>query len=130
MPMGSRHDEIGLLRWDRGTLILLRDEGGRWRLETGRRAEAMVGPARPHRRHPRRVRPARGLEDRPVLTDWELWAVAATVIRQHCEGVEYFVAERIGALALAADQDGVAAWRQIAHRVARLTAAPPLRADA
>ena len=43
MPMGSRHDEIGLLRWDRGTLILLRDEGGRWRLETGRRAEAMVG---------------------------------------------------------------------------------------
>ena len=43
MPMGSRHDEIGLLRWDRGTLILLRDEGGRWRLETGRRAETMVG---------------------------------------------------------------------------------------
>ncbi len=41
--MGPRHDEMGLLRRDRGTLILLRDEGGRWRLETGRRAEAMVG---------------------------------------------------------------------------------------
>lgn len=41
--MGSRHDETGLLRWDRGTLILQRDGGGRWRLETGRRAETMVG---------------------------------------------------------------------------------------
>ena len=41
--MGSRHDETGMLRWERGTLILLRDDGGRWRLETGRRAEAMVG---------------------------------------------------------------------------------------
>ncbi len=65
-----------------------------------------------------------------MLTDWELWAVAATVIRQHGDSVEYFVAERIGALALAGDQDGVAAWRQIAHRVARLTAEPPSRADA
>ena len=43
MPMGSRHEEMGLLRWDRGGLILLRDEGGRWRLEAGRRAEKLVG---------------------------------------------------------------------------------------
>lgn len=65
-----------------------------------------------------------------MLTEWELWAVAATVIRQHGDGVESFVAERIGALALAGDQDGVAAWRQVAQRVARLTAAAPSRADA
>ena len=65
-----------------------------------------------------------------MLTEWELWAVADTVIRQHGEGVEYFVAERIGALALAGDQAGVAAWRQIAQRVARLTAEPPSRANA
>ena len=41
--MGSRHDETGLLRWDRGGLILLRDEGGRWRLEVGHRVEKLVG---------------------------------------------------------------------------------------
>ena len=65
-----------------------------------------------------------------MLTDWERWAVAVTVIRQHGEGVEHFVAERIGALALAGDQEGAAAWRQVAQRVARLTAEPPSQADA
>ena len=65
-----------------------------------------------------------------MLTDRERSAVAVTVIRQHGEGVEHFVAERIGALALAGDQDGVVAWRQIAQRVARLNAEPPSRANA
>ena len=65
-----------------------------------------------------------------MLTDWELWAVADTVIRQHGDSVARRVAERIAALALAGDRDGVTAWRQIADRVAKLTAAPPARPDA
>lgn len=65
-----------------------------------------------------------------MLTDWERWAVAATVIRQHGDSVEYFVAERIGALALAGDHNGVTTWRQGAQRVAKLTAEPSLRANA
>jgi hypothetical protein len=43
VPIGSRHDETGRLRWERGALILLRDEGGRWRLEADRRAQRFVG---------------------------------------------------------------------------------------
>ena len=65
-----------------------------------------------------------------MLTEWELWAVADTVIRRHGDGVERFVAERIEALALAGDGGGVAAWRQIAQRIARPTAAPPMRPNA
>ncbi len=33
MPLGSRHDEAGLLMREAGSLILQRDDGGRWRLE-------------------------------------------------------------------------------------------------
>jgi hypothetical protein len=38
------------------------------------------------------------------------------MLRQHAERAPLFVAERIGALALAGDTDGVAAWQAIAHR--------------
>jgi hypothetical protein len=33
MPIGSGHDETGILMKDKGCLLLLRDDGGRWRLE-------------------------------------------------------------------------------------------------
>ena len=64
-----------------------------------------------------------------MLTEWELWAVADTVIRQHGQDVEGFIAKQIDALELRGDQDGISAWRQIGQRVAQLTAEPPARLD-
>lgn len=55
-----------------------------------------------------------------ALTDWELWACAASVERQHGEKAPRHVAERIGALALAGDVDGVEAWKLIATRLDQL----------
>jgi hypothetical protein len=52
-----------------------------------------------------------------TLTDWELWACAAWVEREHGDRAPVFVAERIGALALAGDADGVEAWRGVARRM-------------
>lgn len=43
MPMGSRHDEVGLLLSDHGRLVLRRDDGGHWRLDADRGAYGMVG---------------------------------------------------------------------------------------
>ena len=43
MPLGSTHDETGLLLRDGHVLILQRDDGGRWRLDTSRRTEELVG---------------------------------------------------------------------------------------
>lgn len=60
-----------------------------------------------------------------MLTDWELWAVANQTIEQHGSDAPVFVASRIGALALAGDAAGVAAWKEIARRVTELSAAPP-----
>lgn len=52
-----------------------------------------------------------------MLTDWELWACASTVLRQQGERAPMFVAERIGALALEGKSEGVATWQQIAARI-------------
>jgi hypothetical protein len=57
-----------------------------------------------------------------VLTDWELWAVASHVRRQHRDGASLFVAERIGALALAGDAAGVETWKEVARRLVQLEA--------
>lgn len=43
MPLGSRHAETGLLQRENDALILKRDDGGRWRLDADRGAEAMLG---------------------------------------------------------------------------------------
>ena len=37
MPTGSRHDETGLLLTDQDQLVLQRDGGGTWRLDTPRK---------------------------------------------------------------------------------------------
>lgn len=58
------------------------------------------------------------------LPDWELWACADTVVRQHGPGAPRFVAERIGALVLAGDAAGVATWKAIAPRVHELQRVP------
>jgi len=49
-----------------------------------------------------------------------IWACANTVLRQHGNRAPIFVAERIGALALTGDSEGVAMWKQIAARLDRL----------
>ena len=54
------------------------------------------------------------------MDDRELWACALQVERQHGDDAPRIVAERIGALALAGDQAGVATWKAIAWRLDQL----------
>lgn len=55
-----------------------------------------------------------------MLSDRELWACAATILEQHGAQAPLHVAERLGALALAGDTEGIAAWQQIAARIEAL----------
>ncbi len=55
-----------------------------------------------------------------ALSEWELWACAQQVIKQHGAKAPVHVATRIGELAEAGDVDGVEAWRSIAERVDQL----------
>jgi len=43
MPRGTQHDETGLLLREANDFVLERDDGGRWRLDVGRRAIELVG---------------------------------------------------------------------------------------
>lgn len=47
--------------------------------------------------------------------------MANETIRQQGERAPVFVAERIGALVLNGDREGVATWKQVAARIAQLT---------
>ena len=61
------------------------------------------------------------LEEPPLpLSDWELWAFANQVLTTHGHNAPRHVAEQIGALALAGDQEGVRTWQEIARRIADL----------
>jgi len=55
-----------------------------------------------------------------MADDRELWACAVQVERQHGKSAPRFVAERIGDLALAGDEQGVATWKMIAERLDKL----------
>lgn len=55
-----------------------------------------------------------------MISDGELWQCAGEVIRQHGESSAQFVAERLGALVLADDWEGVAVWKAIARRIDQL----------
>ncbi len=57
----------------------------------------------------------------PLSDEQHLWACALAIERQHGARAPVFVAERIGALALAGDAAGVDRWKAIAARMARLT---------
>lgn len=59
-----------------------------------------------------------------------IWACAARVENIHGADAPIFVAERIGALALAGDLDGVAMWKAIAARVEALNRCQSGGADA
>jgi len=52
--------------------------------------------------------------------DRELWACALQVERQHGDNAPRFVAERIGALVVAGDREGIATWKGIARRLDQL----------
>lgn len=54
----------------------------------------------------------------------ERWAEAMMVERQHGEDAPCFIAERIGALAVQGDFDGVARWKAVAERLDQLLQAP------
>ncbi len=75
---------------------------------------------------------SRSVEDphpRPVvaspLPEWELWACADTVMRQHGDRAAAHVAERIGELIFARDAEGVATWQAIARRIQSLSEDAP-----
>jgi hypothetical protein len=55
-----------------------------------------------------------------MTPDHERWAEALMIERQHGERAPVFVAERIGALALAGDDAGVERFKQIAARLDQL----------
>ncbi len=57
-----------------------------------------------------------------MLSDWELWACALEVQREQGETAPRFVVERIGALVLEGDFEGVEAWKGIALRLQQLQA--------
>ena len=43
MPRGTHHDEIGIVTTENGQLVLLRDDGGRWRLDAPLQAQDYIG---------------------------------------------------------------------------------------
>jgi hypothetical protein len=59
-----------------------------------------------------------------VPGDRELWACANEVIRQHGAAAPEFIAERIGAMVLANDLEGMRVWNEIARRAADMMITP------
>jgi hypothetical protein len=54
------------------------------------------------------------------LTDWEIWACAQQMIKEHGAKAPLQVALRIAELATGGDADGVQTWQAIAERVDQL----------
>lgn len=61
------------------------------------------------------------------LSEWELWACAQQVVSAQGENAAHYVAEQLGAVALAEDLGGIRTWQAIAQRIAELQsdAVPP-----
>lgn len=59
-----------------------------------------------------------------MLTEWELWAVAAKVIEQHGDTARAHAEERQRALEAAGDTGGVNAWSAVLARIEQLQALP------
>ena len=55
-----------------------------------------------------------------LLGDWELWACAQQVMKQHGVRAPLHAATRIGELAVRNDIAGVETWREIAARIDQL----------
>ena len=56
------------------------------------------------------------------LSEWELWACANQVITAQGSNAPIYVAQQLGALALAGDTEGVLTWQKIAARISQLSA--------
>ena len=56
-----------------------------------------------------------------MLSDWELWACANHVLQTHGDKAPLYVAEQIGALALAGEEAGIRTWQAIAERIVQLS---------
>ena len=63
------------------------------------------------------------IEEEPAhsISEFELWACASQVLKQHGDGAPLHVAERIGELVLRCDAAGVRTWRSIAEKVDKLS---------
>lgn len=57
-----------------------------------------------------------------MISDRELWACANQVLQQHGSAASEFIAERIGAMVLANDFEGMRVWKEIASRAGDLMA--------
>lgn len=60
-----------------------------------------------------------------MLTDWELWAVAAKVIEAEGDDVGEFLVDRVEALTEAGDDEGVMTWLAVAERVQQMLLGRP-----
>lgn len=58
------------------------------------------------------------------VAEREIWACALEVQRQHGGRAPVFVAERIGALALAGDAGGLETWKAIASKMDQIARRP------
>ena len=56
-----------------------------------------------------------------LITEWEIWACAQQLVKQHGGKAPDAAADHIQALTVAGDAEGVAIWRAIADRVSQLT---------
>ena len=56
-----------------------------------------------------------------MISEWEMWACAQEMVRQHGGKASEAVAARVVELAAKGDAEGVATWRAIAERVDQLT---------
>ena len=54
------------------------------------------------------------------LSSWELWACANEVLKTLGDKAPLHVAERLGALALKGDEEGIRTWQEIARRIEAL----------
>lgn len=57
-----------------------------------------------------------------MIPEWELWACAHTLIRQHGADAPIYAAMRADALLEEGEQEGAATWRLIVDRVNQLLA--------
>jgi hypothetical protein len=56
-----------------------------------------------------------------MASELELWAIALKVERDHGAQAPVFIAGRIGAAAVAGDEDGIARWKAVASRYDQLS---------
>lgn len=57
-----------------------------------------------------------------MTRDQELWGVASMMLNRHGQDAPVKVAERLGALAVAGEAEGVTMWQEVARRLHALIA--------